>query len=126
MVKYLICAVMALLVGGCAPVSAARALTNPPVSVQAGSAVIQRQEAPREIDPWLSSLWFDMSMGSQLVDIYNEYAGAQDIARADHVSLVDLLDKVETGRRLVVFKNAADVEELVPRLADKFDIIGYN
>jgi hypothetical protein len=42
------------------------------------------------------------------------------------VSLVDLLDKVEAGHRLVVFKSAADVEELVPRLADKMDIIGYN
>jgi hypothetical protein len=33
---------------------------------------------------------------------------------------------VQAGRRLVVFKNAADVEELVPRLVGKIDIIGYN
>jgi hypothetical protein len=67
-----------------------------------------------------------MSMGSQLVGLYNDFAGPNDIARADHVSLVDLLDKVEVGHRLVVFKNAADVEELVPRLVGKMDIIGYN
>jgi hypothetical protein len=67
-----------------------------------------------------------MSMGSQLVGLYNDYAGARDIARADHISLVDLLDKVEVGHRLVVFKSAADIEELVPRLVGKIDIIGYN
>jgi hypothetical protein len=33
---------------------------------------------------------------------------------------------VEHGKRLVIFKNAADAEELVPHLADKMDIIGYN
>jgi hypothetical protein len=115
---------MALLLVSCAPVSAARALSNAPLSAQ-GKALAQTQQ-PHEIDPWLNSLWFDMSMGSQLVGLYNDYAGPNDIARADHVSLVDLLDKVEAGHRLVVFKSAADVEELVPRLAGKMDIIGYN
>jgi hypothetical protein len=130
MAKYLICFVMVLL-ASCAPISAARALTNPSLAVS-GQAMAQAQvqtqlpSAPHEIDPWLAGLWFDMSMGSQLVGIYNEYASTRDIARADHVSLVDLLDKVEAGHRLVVFKSAADVEELVPRLADKMDIIGYN
>jgi hypothetical protein len=121
MAKYLVCLVTVLLLAGCRPASAARALVMP------GQAVAQAQTLPpREIDPWLSGLWFDMSMGSQLVGIYNDYAGPDDIARADHISLVDLLDKVEVGRRLVVFKSAADIEELVPRLADKIDIIGYN
>ena len=124
MAKYLVCLGMVLLLAACAPISAARALSNQPLTVQ-GQSVAQAQQ-PREVDPWLSSLWIDMSMGSQLVDIYNDFARAQDIARADHVSLVDLLDKVEVGKRLVVFKNAADVEELVPRLVGKFDIIGYN
>ena len=126
MSKYWICLVMALLTAACAPISAARAL-SPSVSAK-GQEVAQAKPraAPHPIDPRLADLWFDMSVGSQLVSIYNEYAGEDDIARADHVSLVDLLDKVEVGHRLVVFKNAADVEELVPRLADKIDIIGYN
>jgi hypothetical protein len=130
MSKYIICLVMALLTAACAPISAARAL-SPSVSAQ-GQEVAQvpaqakPQTAPHPVDPRLADLWFDMSVGSQLVGIFNEYAGENDIARADHVSLVDLLDKVEVGHRLVVFKNAADVEELVPRLADKMDIIGYN
>ena len=124
MAKYLVCLVMVLLLAACAPVSA-RALANPPVGAP-GQAVAQAQVTPIEVDPWLNSLWIDMSMGSQLVGLFNEYAGTRDIARADHVSLVDLLDKVEIGHRLVVFKNAADVEELVPRLVGKIDIIGYN
>lgn len=131
MAKYLICFVLVLLLAACAPVSAARAVTSPSLGLP-GQAVAKAQSqtqlpaAPREVDPWLASLWIDMSMGSQLVGLYNDYAGPQDIARADHVSLVDLLDKVETGHRLVVFKNAADVEELVPHLVGKMDIIGYN
>jgi hypothetical protein len=121
MAKYLVYCVTVLLLAACGPTSAARALAVP------GQAVAQAQTLPpREIDPWLAGLWFDMSMGSQLVGLYNEYAGPDDIARADHISLVDLLDKVEAGHRLVVFKSAADVEELVPRLVDKIDIIGYN
>ena len=103
--------------------------TSPPTSLPTPLPTLAAvaQAAPvREIDPRLSSLWFDMSMGSQLVDLFNAYGGTRDIARADHVSLVDLLDKVEAGKRLVIFKNAADVEELMPRLADKLDIIGYN
>lgn len=132
MAKYLLCFVMVLLLAGCAPITAAGAITNPPRASQpqgvvgAAGQVAQAEKTLRDVDPWLNSLWFDMSMGSQLVGIYNEFASDRDMARADHVSLVDLLDKVDTGRRLVVFKNAADVEELVPRLADKMDIIGYN
>ena len=125
MAKYLLYCLMTMLLVSCAPVSTARAISDPPL-VASEQAAAQAQVPPHEIDPWLNSLWFDMSMGSQLVGLYNEYAGAQDIARADHVSLVDLLDKVTTGRRLVVFKNAADIEELVPRLVGKMDIIGYN
>lgn len=131
MPKYLICLTMVLLLAACAPVAAARGLSSPALAApaqgsQGQEAVAQAQEPLREIDPWLAGLWFDMSMGSQLVGLYNEYAGDRDIARADHISLVDLLDKVEVGHRLVVFKNASDVEELVPRLVGKIDIIGYN
>jgi hypothetical protein len=143
MAKYTICIVMVFLLAACAPVSAASALANPgmamPAQARPGQAEPQQsqateqtqetgqvQEPPREIDPWLSSLWLDMSMGSQLVGLYNDYAGERDMARADHVSMVDLLDKVETGHRVVVFKNAADLEQLMPHLVGKFDIIGYN
>ncbi|HXF63799.1 MAG TPA: hypothetical protein VNK95_19405 [Caldilineaceae bacterium] len=104
--KLTFVAIAALLLSACVPVSAAQALEPP--------------------DPRLAGLWIDMSMGPEIVNLYNRVATEQDIARADHVSMVDLLDRVKTGRRLVVFKSVVDAEGLVPRLADKMDIIGYN
>lgn len=140
MVRLKILLVVMLLAAGCTPVAAAQLaqeIETPtpgavqpvaPASVSTVAPTVQPTVAPTAVpvDPRLDKLWFDMSMGSMLVDLYNQYAGPDDIARADHVSMVDLLDKVEVGRRLVVFKNVADAEMLVPRLADKMDIIGYN
>ena len=124
------------LVTACAPVSAAHPPTvhSPPVgaglraaeSVPLPQVMGQATALPSTVDPRLEGLWFDMSMASTLTGLYNEYAGDADIARADHVSLVDLLGQVEHGKRLVIFKNAADAEELVPHLVGKLDIIGYN
>lgn len=71
-------------------------------------------------------LWIDMSMGVDLVEWFNDTAYSVDVARVDHVSMIDLLENIEVGRRLVIFKNVADAEQLLPRLADKMDIIGYN
>ncbi len=72
------------------------------------------------------ALWIDMSMGAELIDWFNRTAYPVDIARADHVSRIDMLDQIEVGRRLVIFRNVADAEELLPRLHDKMDVIGYN
>ncbi len=83
------------------------------------------QEEPTSV-PEPPRLWMDVSMGPDLLDWYNETAHPVDMARADHVSQIDLLENVEVGRRLVVFKNVSDAEALLPRLADKMDIIGYN
>jgi hypothetical protein len=105
--KMTILLVLALWLAACAPVSSAQALADP-------------------IDPRLSGLWIDMSVAPKVMDAFNRVATPRDIARADHVSLVDMLDRVKTARRLVVFKSVADAEMLTPRLADKMDIIGYN
>jgi hypothetical protein len=105
--KTTILLVAALFLSACAPVSSAQALEDP-------------------IDPRLSELWIDMSVAPKVMNAFNQVATARDIARADHVSLVDMLDQVKTARRLVVFKNVADAEMLVPRLAAKMDIIGFN
>jgi hypothetical protein len=96
-----------LLGAGCVPVSHAQSLPEPELAA-------------------LDGLWIDMSMDPAMVTWFNEHARPNDIARADHVSLVDLLDKVTTGRRLVVFKNVSDAEQLLPHLVGKMDIIGYN
>ena len=86
--------------------------------VASSQAATENEEPP--------ALWLDMSMGGKLLDWFNENATSQDIARVDHFSQIDLLENVHVGRRLVVFKNVADAEQLLPRLADKMDIVGYN
>ena len=110
-------AVVLLLISGCMPVSKAQSV------VEANTPAAEVVRAAPAAQP---KLWIDMSMGPQVLGWYNDLAQPVDIARVEHVSLVDLLDQVKSARRLVVFKNVADAEALVPRLADKMDIIGYN
>ena len=74
----------------------------------------------------LSDLWIDLSVRRSLVDLFNRAALPEDIARVEHISQIDLLDDVTVGRKLVVFKSAADVERLVPHIYKQIDIIGYN
>ncbi len=74
----------------------------------------------------LSELWIDLSLGPPLMELYNERAQAQDIARVEHISQLDLLKEVEVGKRLVVFKSAEDAIRLLPHIHDEIDIVGYN
>ncbi|GIV77342.1 MAG: hypothetical protein KatS3mg050_1736 [Litorilinea sp.] len=103
--KIKILLILSLLLYGCVPTTLAQSLES---------------GAP------LERLWVDMSMTPQLIDWFNNHARPDDIARVDHVSMIDLLEQVQVGRRLVVFKNVADAEVLLPHLADRMDIIGYN
>lgn len=80
------------------------------------------ESAPEIVD----EMWIDLSIRPQLVDQFNGMARPEDIARVDHISMVDVLDDVEGARKLVIFKSVVDAEALLPRLGDKFDIIGYN
>jgi hypothetical protein len=74
----------------------------------------------------LSDLWIDLSMGAPLVDLFNERAKPQDIARVEHISQLDLLEDVTSGKKLVVFKSAADAIRLLPHIHQNIDIVGYN
>lgn len=74
----------------------------------------------------LQDLWLDVSMGPPLVGWFNSVARPDDIARADHVSQLRLLEEVKEARRLVVFKSAIAAEDAVPQMVDRIDIIGYN
>lgn len=74
----------------------------------------------------LSDLWIDLSMGAPLVDLFNQSARSEDIARVEHVSQLDLLSDVTTGKKLVVFKSADDAIRLLPHIHNDFDIVGYN
>ena len=70
--------------------------------------------------------WIDLSMGAPLVDLYNERALPQDIARVEHISQLDLLEGITVGKKLVVFKSAADAIRLLPHIHEQIDIVGYN
>ena len=74
----------------------------------------------------LADRWFDMGLNPQLVDWFNQHARPTDIARVDHHRLAAILDEVTVGQKLVVFKSVAEIETLMPMLASKLDIIGYN
>ena len=101
--------ILTLFLAACAPVTKAQTFDN-----------------GTDSDSSLAQLWIDLSIGPELVEWYNQTARPNDIARADHVSLIDVLDQISVGRRLVVFKNISDAEQLMPHIADRLDIIGYN
>lgn len=74
----------------------------------------------------LTDLWIDFSLGTPLIESFNGMARSDDIARVEHISQLDMLSQVTTGRKLVVFKSAADAVRLIPHIADEIDIVGYN
>lgn len=88
------------------------------------TAVIPTTHAQEE-DP-LTNLWIDFSLGTPLIEAFNAVARSNDIARVEHISQIDMLSQVTTGRKLVVFKSAADAVRLIPHIADEIDIVGYN
>jgi hypothetical protein len=74
----------------------------------------------------INDLWLDVSVGSPLVGWFNNVARPTDIARLENASQLNLLDQITVGRKLLVFKSAAEAERLLPVIADQLDIIGYN
>jgi len=87
---------------------------------------IEPDPTPRKPVDAVSDLWLDMSLGPPLVEWFNSVARPTDIARLENVTQLDLLDQITAGRKLIVFKSIADAERLLPEIADKLDIIGYN
>lgn len=88
------------------------------VSTPAPAAAIEKDA--------LQDLWIDLSLGPPLVDLFNARAQAQDIARVEHISQLELLEDVTAGKKLVVFKSAQDAIRLLPHIHDELDIVGYN
>ncbi|NJN81875.1 MAG: hypothetical protein HC802_06045, partial [Caldilineaceae bacterium] len=135
--KNMLLLFMVLLLSGCTPVTKAQSLT--PTEAESATQVPEAapdaapdtalEEAWQEeqiLDEFQTGEWLDVSLGPPLIEWYNDIARPNDIARVEHVSQVDLLDEVNVGRKLVIFKSASDAERLVPRLVSKIDIIGYN
>jgi hypothetical protein len=73
-----------------------------------------------------SDLWIDLLIGPPLVPLFNDTARANDIARVDHHSQIAQLAGITHGQKIVVFKSAAEAEQLLPGIADQIDIVGYN
>lgn len=84
------------------------------------------QETPPPTAPPERGLWLDISMGPALIDWFNSNAQPLDIARADRVQQAPILNGITAGRRLLVFKSAAEAAEMMPLWNDQVDIIGYN
>lgn len=74
----------------------------------------------------VADLWLDISLGPPLVRWFNEVADADDIARVENFSDVDLLEQITVGRKLVVFRSVSEAESMIPSIADQIDIVGYN
>ena len=84
------------------------------------------QAGPVTQDDLVSDLWLDISLGPPLIDWFNQVARPNDIARIERIQQINLLDEITVGRKLVVFKSIEDAEEVLPHIADKIDIVGYN
>jgi hypothetical protein len=95
-------------------------LTLTALPAPAGQAALEQQVGS------VGDLWLDISMGPPLVEWFNQTARSDDIARVDFIKQTGLLNRVKVGRKLVVFKTVAEAEELLPTLADRLDVIGYN
>ena len=75
----------------------------------------------------VGELWLDVRVLNQpLAQVFKRLARPDDIARVEHVEDLPLLHDVAVGRKLVVFKSAAEAERFMPHIADEVDIIGYN
>ena len=75
----------------------------------------------------VGDLWLDVRVLNQpLAQVFERLARPDDIARVEHVEDLPLLREVGVGRKLVVFKSAAEAEYFMPRIAGQVDIIGYN
>lgn len=74
----------------------------------------------------LGTKWLDVSIGSETVAWFNTHAQPDDIARIDHLNMLNLLGELTTGQRLVVVKSIAEAEQVLESVGEQVDIIGYN
>ena len=82
--------------------------------------------APLQQAAAVEDLWIDLRIGPPLIALFNEAAREDDIARVDHPSQAEQLSQITNGRKMVIFKSIDEAKQLVPDMADKIDIVGYN
>jgi len=74
----------------------------------------------------IEDLWIDMRIGPPLIQLFNDSAQPDDIARIDRPEQIDQLRGIEAGRKLVIFRSIAEIEQSLPEIADQIDMVGYN
>jgi hypothetical protein len=97
-----------------------------PEGFQPGQPVVAPPAAEARQAQRSEALRLQLNLAPPLLPVFAALAQPGDIGRADHVADLGLLAGVNTSARMAVFKSADLAEELTPRLADRFDLLGYN
>jgi hypothetical protein len=85
-------------------------------------AAPEPQSPPAEQAP----LWIDLNIQPGLIEWFDAVARPGDMAHVDQLHQIALLNEVAVEPKVVVFKSAALAEQLLPRIADKVQVLGYN
>lgn len=62
----------------------------------------------------------------EMAQYFQQHASAQDIARVDHPSDIGLISGISVGKKMVIFKSAAQIQQFMASNASALDIVGYN
>jgi len=63
---------------------------------------------------------------AEMAQYFQQHAGAQDIARVDHPNDIGLISNITVGKKMVIFKSAAQIQQFMTSNTSALDIIGYN
>ena len=77
------------------------------VQSQYGHTAVQAQSTS------LEEMWIDMRIGPPLIDLFNNMARPDDIARIEHPSQIVQLEAITGGRKMIVFKSISEAEEFL-------------
>jgi len=62
----------------------------------------------------------------EMAQYFQANAGASDIARVDHPNDIGLISGITVGRKMAIFKSAAQIQQFLASNPDSLDIVGYN
>jgi len=62
----------------------------------------------------------------EMAQYFQQHAGAQDIARVDHPNDIGLISGISVGKKMAIFKTAAQIQQFLSSNANAIDIVGYN
>ena len=74
----------------------------------------------------VQDLTITMTLLPDLVPWFRQTARPDDIALVDRAQDIELLDGMAHGSRMVIFKSVYLAEAILPHIADRVDIVGYN